>query len=1036
MVQLSVVLVAVSLSLFLASPYAVAQGKNKWFKQQFKQGEGGPANKEGKRQADPNELQPLWTRIDQLIDAGKFTEAEAAARRSIARATELFGPDRPPVMQGYWRLSRILSIQSRFREAEQAARRAIAISQKTGNSVSVARLSSFLGIILLNQGRQSEAEALFTQSLAALEQNPGPEHWFTAQHLHNFSVLRNEQGRLADAERLERRALAIYEKALGPRTVWSARSLAQLALISSNLTRYAEAEDYLKRAFAIWETAFGARHWELAHGLRLLGEVYARTGRYSDAEAFLRRSLQVLEDTVGLEHRNAIFTMRSLGELKKEMGEPGEAELILKRALGSIQKGNANDINNLAHIHRLLGRVLHQQGRTEEAGGHMKSSLEAAERIGKQSAYAALALVGLGQNHIAAKRFDDARLALERALFIAENSNIVDKNDVSLILPGILRHFAELNLLTNRPAEALDNLKRIASAHEARRERAAALMGDSFNNEIRPLLRWVALGFARAAWQLGQGGEQYSGDAFVGAQYDNELVTSAAIRQMAIRFSAADDAIGQLVRKGQDLSQRWQALDRRLTGELQEGSSDANARRALRAETDGISKELTEIGRRIAAEFPRYAALTRSAPLSIAEIQKQIRPDEVMLTFLVGQDESFVWAIDQGEARWQRLELGQAALSERVARFRNGLDIAKLQQGAGTGAVELFDLELAFQLYRELLGPVEQALRGKRKLLVVPSGPLTSLPFHLLVGSPPTRPITELTQILEYRDADWMVKRYAIAILPSVASVNALRGLAKPAAGGKPLIGFGAPVFGAANSASVVGAMPAASTTKRMTRTYSAYWKGGSVDLAALAQGLSPLPETADELRGAAKALGAPLEDIHLGPAASEVTVKRSDLGSYRVVYFATHGLVAGEVTGLGEPALALTTPETATALDDGLLTASEVAQLKLNADWVVLSACNTAAGDKTGAEAFSGLARAFFYAGARALLVSHWPVESGAAVKLTTKAFEALQQSPGLGRAEALRQSMFAFMNDASDPLNAYPAFWAPFALVGEAGD
>jgi tetratricopeptide (TPR) repeat protein len=217
--------------------------------------------------------------------------------------------------------------------------------------------------------------------------------------------------------------------------------------------------------------------------------------------------------------------------------------------------------------------------------------------------------------------------------------------------------------------------------------------------------------------------------------------------------------------------------------------------------------------------------------------------------------------------------------------------------------------------------------------------------------------------------------------------------------------------------------------------SYSAYWKGGSIDYTLLANGLPPLPETVEELEKVATTLGARREDIYLGKAATESAVKAANLGPYRVVYFATHGLIAGDVQGLGEPALALATPATPTEADDGLLTASEVARLKLNADWVVLSACNTAAGDKSGAEAFSGLARSFFYAGARAILVSHWPVDSVAAVALTTKAFDALQQQPGLGRAEALRRSMLAYMNDTSDPLNAHPAFWGPFAVVGEGG-
>ena len=176
-----------------------------------------------------------------------------------------------------------------------------------------------------------------------------------------------------------------------------------------------------------------------------------------------------------------------------------------------------------------------------------------------------------------------------------------------------------------------------------------------------------------------------------------------------------------------------------------------------------------------------------------------------------------------------------------------------------------------------------------------------------------------------------------------------------------------------------------------------------------------------------------PAADIHLGSDASETTLKRTQLSDYSIVYFATHGLVAGDVKGLAEPSLALSIPAQPSEFDDGLLTASEVAQLKLNADWVVLSACNTIAGDKPGAEALSGLARSFFYAGARALLVTHWAVDSAAATRLTTSTFDRLKADPKLGRAEALRQAMLAYLDDTSSPRNAYPAFWGPFALIGE---
>ena len=175
-----------------------------------------------------------------------------------------------------------------------------------------------------------------------------------------------------------------------------------------------------------------------------------------------------------------------------------------------------------------------------------------------------------------------------------------------------------------------------------------------------------------------------------------------------------------------------------------------------------------------------------------------------------------------------------------------------------------------------------------------------------------------------------------------------------------------------------------------------------------------------------------------LAPALSEMGVKalsaNGALAQYRTVEFATHGALAGEMSGSAEPGLLLTPPDQASEEDDGYLSASEIAELKLDADWVILSACNTAGAGTEGAEALSGLARAFFYAGARSLLVSHWAVNSRATVKLITRAAAELRADPKIGRSEAMRRSALALI-DHGDPDEAHPAIWAPFIVVGEGG-
>ncbi len=204
---------------------------------------------------------------------------------------------------------------------------------------------------------------------------------------------------------------------------------------------------------------------------------------------------------------------------------------------------------------------------------------------------------------------------------------------------------------------------------------------------------------------------------------------------------------------------------------------------------------------------------------------------------------------------------------------------------------------------------------------------------------------------------------------------------------------------------------------------------------------LSRLPDTNQEILEIAAVLKADNSDIFLQRNASVKNVMSTDLSNRKIVMFATHGLVPGELDGLTQPALAMSTPTLTGDPDDGLLTVEKILELKLNADWVILSACNTAAGDGGGSEAISGLGRAFFYAGARALLVSNWPVDSVSSRLLMTDLFKRQSDQPSLLKAEALRLSMLqlADKGNAKDEKTGktsyaygHPLFWAPYSLVG----
>ncbi|HEY1503185.1 MAG TPA: CHAT domain-containing protein [Stellaceae bacterium] len=527
-----------------------------------------------------------------------------------------------------------------------------------------------------------------------------------------------------------------------------------------------------------------------------------------------------------------------------------------------------------------------------------------------------------------------------------------------------------------------------------------------------------------------------------------------AVTDAAARARVTDPALADVVRQDQDAQRQVTALDAVLAGMLAIPSDqrDAAAVAQTRASIEKLLVQRTTTREDVRKRFPGYARLIDPLPATVADAQRALAPAEALVSIYVGEKRAYVWAMPkQGAIAFAASPLSPGDIDKAVASLRKSVD----PDAATAGQIPAFDVANAYKLYAGLLEPVKAGWQGASDLLVVANGTLGEVPFGMLATQnvKPAPDQSGQPLFTGYKTVPWLIRQVAITQLPSVTSWTTLRATPAPKIARKPFIGFGDPWFNQKEEAQAIAqqgmalAMQVASGGLVAMRKAPVHLRSAprteDTDDAKIGE-LPRLPDTADEVKEVAAALKADFaKDVYLGAQANEQVVRTVDLDDRRVVMFATHGLVPGDLDGLTEPALALSAPDVAKVPGDGLLTVSKILGLRLNADWVVLSACNTAAAGGAGAEAVSGLGLAFFYAGSRTLLVSNWPVETVSARILTTELFKREAASPGIAR-EALRQAMLSLIDGPGmiEPATqkslysyAHPLFWAPFSLVGDGG-
>lgn len=487
-----------------------------------------------------------------------------------------------------------------------------------------------------------------------------------------------------------------------------------------------------------------------------------------------------------------------------------------------------------------------------------------------------------------------------------------------------------------------------------------------------------------------------SEDDFFAFQYLQTTRTAATVAKIAERARAGS---GEAVRKHQDLSRELGELYSAFAVASGEGAS------ALLHRITAKEKEVAAAQQEAEANDPTYAARPGFRFLTLAETRTRLDEGEAVLLSFVGRNHAYLWLVTRSTASLRRLAISPAALDEEVRALRS----------EATGYNESVEnrrwpLAVFRKPYLSTLGGFANALDGVNRLYVVPHGLFDGLPFGaLLTDDPPAENMT--FQEMRAAKLPWVVRQTAINMLPSLQAIEPLSRSVASGTDRRPFLGVGNPDFGAGlRVASLRGLSP----------------------IRPLA--IPALPETETEITRIAEIVRAEsAEDLLIGERASEAVIRQMTLDHYRIITFATHGILAGEFLGVSEPALVLAMPKNPQADNDGLLTASEVSALRLDAELVVLSACNTAGSDgRPGAEGLSGLANAFFYAGAQNLVVTHWAIPSNPAVDISVGMIEAYQGNAQPDWATALQASVLDMIDGDGPVAYVHPGAWGAHMVVG----
>jgi CHAT domain-containing protein len=754
---------------------------------------------------------------------------------------------------------------------------------------------------------------------------------------------------------------------------------------------YPEADTAALAAVEAYRVSLGEWHPVLGRVFHNLGSIHDKLHDRVGAASFFARAEAIEHHSFGSNSVQFHTTEIEQGWVDVESGDLASAERRATAALKVFRTASPPDrrLEGIARI--LLGLIAEAHERPVEAVENFRAGQQLiALARGNNSPDLGFSLIRLGRILTRASRYDEAEPPLDRAIALYERLGGAG----TVPMADALAARAELRRKRGDRRGAIDDSSRSFAALRSRLDRTEDVPGEAGEFQRNGARELFAM-HAKLLVDLAQGEEGLLREAFEAAQESLTSRAADALRRTTIRLAAREGELAHLLRDREDTAEAIRQTDALAQAAIQHSGPSAMQEGArLHQIREEQAARLSGFDDEIAQRFSAYGDFLNPHPTKLASVQRLLAPDEAVIMALVANDAVVVWTITGDATRVQPMPVTRTEISNLVQRVRTGVD---LESAAIRKALPSFDRDAARRLYQILIEPRQSLLAGKQHLIFIPDGALQTIPLHLLIGGEPE---------------DWLVRKFAVTVAPSVAAFVAERESSHPSGAALAFLGVGNPNFTAFNDVS------------------SRSLRGISRNLRENLAGLPSLPETAVELRRMAELFPEGEATLVLGDEATKPAVLQSHPSHYRILAFSTHALMAGQLPGLSEPAIVLT-PDGKSEWD-GLLMASDIAAVDADADLVILSACNTAAPDGGPfADGFSGLARAFLHAGARSLLVSNWTISSDATVELTTGFLAALRESTNIRRAEALRRSILKMLDGNSS--FTHPAFWAPFVVVGD---